>query len=77
MWQKVDSVVTYNWEQALDHACYWSGTSIWQDLHGAGAQRSDPKNGDPADDPEGHGPQGDTIRIFNHVRVVRGGNGPL
>jgi len=158
MWQKVDSVVTYNWEQALDYAedleladysdwrlpnvkelqgivdytrspatsgtaaidplfdstaiineggqldyaSYWSGTthatstgsgewgsyvsfgralgywtSIWQDVHGAGAQRSDPKNGDPADYPEGHGPQGDAIRVFNHVRVVRGGNGPL
>ncbi|MCP3936631.1 MAG: DUF1566 domain-containing protein, partial [Actinomycetia bacterium] len=158
MWQKADSVLTYNWEQALDYAenltlaghtdwrlpnvkelqgivdysrspatsgtpaidpvfestsitneggqfdynSYWSGTthvtygggggwgsyvsfgrslgywsSIWQDVHGAGAQRSDPKDGDPADYPTGHGPQGDAIRIFNHVRVVRGGDGPL
>jgi len=43
----------------------------WQDVHGAGAQRSDPKAGDPSDYPEGHGPQGDAIRIFNHVRCVR------
>jgi Protein of unknown function (DUF1566) len=47
--------------------------SEWQDVHGAGAQRSDPKNGDPADYPTGFGPQGDAIRIFNYVRLVRGG----
>ena len=41
------------------------------DVHGAGAQRSDPKAGDPADYPVGHGPQGDVIRIFNYVRCVR------
>ncbi len=43
---------------------------LW-DVHGAGAQRSDPKTGDPADWPYGHGPQGDVIRIYNHVRCVR------
>jgi hypothetical protein len=43
----------------------------WQDVHGAGAQRSDPKDGDPADYPTGNGPQGDAIRIFNFVRCVR------
>ena len=43
----------------------------WLDVHGAGAQRSDPKSGDPADWPTGHGPQGDAIRIFNFVRCVR------
>jgi hypothetical protein len=41
------------------------------DVHGAGAQRSDPKTGDPRDYPHGRGPQGDVIRIFNHVRLVR------
>ena len=41
------------------------------DVHGAGAQRSDPKTGDPADYPYGHGPQGDVIRIYNYVRLVR------
>ncbi len=45
----------------------------WMDVHGAGAQRSDPKSGDPADYPTGHGPQGDAIRIYNYVRLVRGG----
>ncbi len=45
----------------------------WVDVHGAGAQRSDPKSGNPADYPTGHGPQGDAIRIYNYVRLVRGG----
>ncbi len=43
----------------------------WVDVHGAGAQRSDPKTGDPADYPTGRGPQGDAIRIYNQVRLVR------
>lgn len=43
------------------------------DVHGAGAQRSDPKSGDPKQFPRGRGPQGDVIRIFNFVRLVRGG----
>jgi hypothetical protein len=46
--------------------------SQWVDVHGAGAQRSDPKSGDPADWPEGNGPQGDAVRIYNYVRCVRG-----
>jgi len=41
------------------------------DVHGAGAQRSDPKSGDPAAFPHGRGPQGDVIRINNYVRCVR------
>jgi len=45
--------------------------STWVDVHGAGAQRSDPKAGDPADYPTGNGPQGDAIRIYNYVRLVR------
>jgi hypothetical protein len=43
----------------------------WQDVHGAGAQRSDPKSGDPNEWPTGRGPQGDAIRIYNYVRLVR------
>jgi len=43
----------------------------WLDVHGAGAQRSDPKTGDPSAYPQGHGPQGDAIRIYNYVRLVR------
>jgi Protein of unknown function (DUF1566) len=45
------------------------------DVHGAGAQRSDPKQGDPADFPIGFGPQGDDIRIRNYVRCVNDGDG--
>lgn len=47
--------------------------NTWMDVHGAGAQRSDPKSGDPASYPTGHGPQGDAVRIYNYVRLVRGG----
>jgi hypothetical protein len=48
--------------------------SRWHDVHGAGCQRSDPKTGNPADYPTGHGPQGDAIRIYNFVRCVRSGH---
>lgn len=48
---------------------YW--VNSWTDVHGAGAQRSDPKIGDPDDYPYGRGPQGDAIRIYNFVRCVR------
>lgn len=41
------------------------------DVHGAGAQRSDPKEGNPGLYPKGRGPQGDVIRIYNYVRLVR------
>jgi len=43
----------------------------WLDVHGAGAQRSDPKQGNPGSFPFGRGPQGDAIRIYNFVRLVR------
>ena len=42
----------------------------WLDVHGAGAQRSDPKDGNPDNWPSGHGPQGDAIRIYNYARCV-------
>jgi hypothetical protein len=45
----------------------------WVDVHGAGAQRSDPKTGSAAEYPQGHGPQGDAVRVNNYVRCVRGG----
>ncbi len=48
-----------------------SGNRTLLDVHGAGAQRSDFKTGDPSDYPDGHGPQGDVVRIFNYVRLVR------
>ncbi len=44
----------------------------YADVHGAGCQRSDPKDGDPADYPlGGQGPQGDVQVVFNLVRLVR------
>jgi len=45
----------------------------WTDVHGAGAQRSDPKSGDQGNYTHGRGPQGDAIRIYNYVRCVREG----
>lgn len=51
-----------------------SGEQRLLDVHGAGAQRSDPKIGDASRFPYGRGPQGDVIRIENLVRCVRGGN---
>jgi hypothetical protein len=54
--------MTSPWDQTL---------AAWLDVHGAGAQRSDPKEGNPADFPHGRGPQGDAIRIYNFVRLVR------
>ena len=50
-----------------------AGDYHYVDIHGAGAQRSDPKAGDPAMFPHGRGPQGDVIRIANYVRLVRCG----
>ncbi|MCP4214004.1 MAG: DUF1566 domain-containing protein [bacterium] len=61
------------------YVCFGQGLSAWvyqgrkMNAHGAGAVRSDPKNGDPAQYPQGKGPQGDEIRIYNYVRCVRGG----
>jgi hypothetical protein len=43
----------------------------WGDVHGAGAQRSDPKEGRASEFINGRGPQGDAIRINNYVRLVR------
>lgn len=50
-----------------------SSAKRFLDVHGAGAQRSDPKSGDPGRYPQGHGPQGDDIRIYNYARCVSGG----
>ena len=47
------------------------GSYKLMDVHGAGAQRSDPKTGNASDYPHGFGPQGDVIRINNMVRLVR------
>lgn len=43
----------------------------WQDVHGAGSQKADIMAGDPTNFPVGRGPQGDAVRIYNYVRLVR------
>lgn len=46
--------------------------NVAMDVHGAGAQRSDPRTGSRDDFPvNGRGPQGDESRVFNMVRPVR------
>lgn len=47
-----------------------SGQRRLFDVHGAGSQRADFKQGDPSRFPFGFGPQGDDVRIFNSVRCV-------
>jgi PKD repeat protein len=49
------------------------GGATWIDAHSPGAQRSDPKTGDPGSTTWecGFGPQGDYIGIYNYVRCVR------
>jgi hypothetical protein len=64
-----DTAVYVSFGEAMG---YWMNE--WVDVHGAGAQRSDPKTGNPGDYPTGHGPQGDAIRIYNYVRAVRNAN---
>lgn len=49
------------------------GGRTLMDVHGAGAQRSDEKSGDPSQLPQSRGPQGGVMRVYNYVRCVRGG----
>ncbi|MDV7186294.1 DUF1566 domain-containing protein [Lutibacter sp. TH_r2] len=44
---------------------------VLMDVHGAGCQRSDPKNGSKDDYPQFFGPQGDVRYVYNYVRCVR------
>jgi len=61
------------------YVCFGQAFSVWRwkgkrmNAHGAGAVRSDPKDGNPSWYANGLGPQGDEIRIYNYVRCVRGG----
>ncbi len=48
-----------------------SGEMALYDVHGAGAQRSDPKSGDYDDYPQYYGPQGDILYVYNYARCVR------
>lgn len=44
------------------------------DVHGAGAQRSDPKSGNSSSYPDFFGPQGDIRYVYNYVLCVRDAN---
>jgi hypothetical protein len=43
----------------------------WIDVHNAGVQYSDPKAGDPNEYSKEHRTQGNTVRIYNYIRLVR------
>ena len=79
-WGYYWSGTTHNSYRDASNAAYVSfGRALgymnnWIDVHGAGAQRSDPKTGNPDDYPTGFGPQGDAIRIYNYVILVRDTN---
>ncbi len=45
--------------------------NMLMDVHGAGAQRSDPKSGSASSYPQFWGPQGDVRYVYNYVRCVR------
>lgn len=67
-----DGAVYVAFGEALGYMHFpWSSDPMLVDVHGAGAQRSDPKVGDANRYPEGRGPQGDVIRVYNFVRLVR------
>ncbi|MFA9371901.1 MAG: DUF1566 domain-containing protein [Labilibaculum antarcticum] len=55
----------------IDESTKATSSINWTDVHGAGAQRSYPKSGDLSEYSEGHGPQGDAVRILNYIRLVR------
>ncbi|MBL0024063.1 MAG: DUF1566 domain-containing protein [Saprospiraceae bacterium] len=48
-----------------------SGNFQLLDVHGAGAQRNDPKTGNSANYPDYFGPQGDVRYVYNFIRCVR------
>ncbi len=61
-----DAIVIF-FGRALGYMNFGSGFQFY-DVHGAGAQRTDPKIGEPS---YGFGPQGDVRRVYNYVRLVR------
>lgn len=72
-WAPASAAVYVSFGRALGWMRFPPGFGRFRllDVHGAGAQRSDPKAGNPAAFPHGRGPQGDVIRIYNFVRCVR------
>ncbi|MFH1047480.1 MAG: DUF1566 domain-containing protein [Patescibacteria group bacterium] len=69
------SSTTYDYGGEAAYVCFGQCDSVdGVDVHGAGAQRSDPKSGHPADYATGRGGQANAVRINQHVRCVRGGS---
>ncbi|MBM3499650.1 MAG: DUF1566 domain-containing protein [Armatimonadetes bacterium] len=68
MWQRDPGAAACHVCFGEARGCMWGR---WLDVHGAGAQRSDPKAGDPRAFPFGRGPQGDALRVSSLVRCVR------
>lgn len=62
-------------EAAAVYVCFGEAQGVMNgnlmDVHGAGAQRSDPKSGNTSDYPQFFGPQGDVRYVYNLVRCVR------
>lgn len=67
--KSASSAVYICFGEALGFFPEGSNTAI--DVHGAGAQRSDPKYDNGRDYSSGHGPQGDVVRFEHYVRLVR------
>jgi hypothetical protein len=74
--QAADAAAYVAFGRAMGYMPGPAGAVALINVHGAGAQRSDPKSGDPAAFPQGRGPQGDDIRIYNYVRAVRVASNP-
>lgn len=62
-----DAVVVF-FGRALGYFGLGGSSATFMDVHGAGAQRTDPKTGK---DSYGFGPQGDTRSVHNYLRLVR------
>ncbi len=62
-----DAVVVY-FGRAMGYFAAAGQTVDFIDVHGAGAQRTDPKSGE---DSYGQGPQGDVRYVHNFIRLVR------
>jgi hypothetical protein len=74
-WTSTTHLDGVNPESHAVYVCFGEGqgkmNGTLMDVHGAGAQRSDPKSGNAADYPQFFGPQGDVRYVYNLVRCVR------
>ncbi len=74
-WTSTTHLDGVNPESHAAYVCFGEGQGkmdgTLMDVHGAGAQRSDPKSGNASDYPQFFGPQGDVRYVYNQVRCVR------